>query len=125
MTWTFSQSTGKLAENGVYAGTGYSGNGAGFNNAAMQNVPDVGPLPQGTYTIGPFADDPVVGLFAAALTPAPENEMYGRAGFFIHGMDEEDAVDGTHTSSHGCIVLGRPIRQMVADSGDAELEVVP
>ncbi len=33
-------------------GAAYSGHGLGLNNPAMQNVPDVGPLPQGTYVIG-------------------------------------------------------------------------
>ncbi len=32
--------------------TGYSGNGQGLNNPAAQNQPNVGPLPQGSYTVG-------------------------------------------------------------------------
>lgn len=32
--------------------TGYAGNGPGLNNPAAQNQQNVGPIPQGTYTVG-------------------------------------------------------------------------
>jgi RHS repeat-associated protein len=57
--WQYSQSTGQLTyvddQTGAHTpiGSGYAGNGPGLNNPNMQNVPDIGPLPQGTYTIGP------------------------------------------------------------------------
>ena len=122
--WTFSSTTGDLTEpEGAVIGHGYAGNGAGVLNPSLEAIPDVGPLPRGSYTIGDFMDRPVVGQFAAPLTPDPENEMYGRSGFFIHGPDEEDALTGTHTSSHGCIVLARSIREQIAASGDTDLQV--
>lgn len=50
---TYRQSTGELLDaNGVVIGVGYSGSPAGKNNPAMQNVVDVGPIPQGTYHVG-------------------------------------------------------------------------
>ena len=32
--------------------TGYAGTGAGRNNPAMENVRNVGPIPQGNYSVG-------------------------------------------------------------------------
>jgi len=34
-------------------GTGYSGLAEGKNNPAMERIHDVGPIPRGSYTIGP------------------------------------------------------------------------
>ena len=42
----------------------------GKNNPAAQEVHDVGPLPQGQYTISPVHTIPHLGL-SMALTPAP------------------------------------------------------
>jgi hypothetical protein len=120
MTWTYDSGTGALARNGGLVGTGYSGNGPGLNNPRAQSVPDTGPIPQGYYTIGPFADRPVVGSFAAPLTPAPANEMFGRSDFYIHG--DNPALN--YTASEGCIILARPIREQIAASGDNDLQVV-
>ena len=51
--WQLSQSTGQLTDlNGNVVAIGYAGHGAGVNNPAMENVPDTGPINQGTYTIG-------------------------------------------------------------------------
>ena len=89
----------------------YAGRGEGLNNPAMQNVPKVGPLPQGRYLIAPPADDPVVGEFALRLSPYNSNEMFGRADFFIHG----DNPQMNHTASEGCIVTARADREYVAE----------
>ena len=73
--WRYSQSTGTLtAPDGSVAGHGYSGHGPGINNPAMQNVPDVGPIPVGMYTIGPFRSDPEKGPLVCDLIPDPANE---------------------------------------------------
>jgi hypothetical protein len=53
MPWSYSQSTAALFLDGALIGAGYSGNSAGLNNPDLQNDPDVGPIPQGSYTIGP------------------------------------------------------------------------
>lgn len=105
--------------NGVTAGHGYSGHGEGLNNPSMCNVHNVGPLPQGNYTIGQPRDDEEVGKFAMPLTPSPDNTMFGRSEFFIHG----DNPKLNHTASDGCIILIRPLREAIASSGDTELLV--
>jgi len=124
MTFTYNSSNGVLSRNGEQIGVGYAGHGAGLNNPAMESVHSVGPLPRGRYTIGEFVDRPHVGKFAAPLTPDPANVMYGRDGFFMHGMNEQDAMTGSHTSSDGCPIFIIPIRKQVAASGDTDLLVV-
>lgn len=119
--WQYTRSTGTLTDSdGASYSGGYSGNGQGLNNPAMSDVQDVGPLPAGLYTIGVFADRPVVGEFAAPLDPDADNQMFGRSGFFMHG--DNPAAD--HTASDGCIVLPRAVREAVAASGDIRLQVV-
>jgi hypothetical protein len=110
-----------LGANGFAVGTGYSGNHAGLNNPAMCNVPDVGPLPTGTYQIGQPRDDREVGVYAMPLTPDPSNEMFGRSDFFIHG--DLISAPGQHLASEGCIVLAREIRNIIGESGDTSLVV--
>jgi hypothetical protein len=46
--------------------------------------------------------------------------MFGRSGFLIHG----DSIIRPGTASRGCIILAREIREQIAASGDADLEVV-
>jgi hypothetical protein len=58
--WTYAQKSGELQQDGKPAATGYSGAGAGKNNPAMQNLHDVGPIPQGDWKIaGPPIDTPI------------------------------------------------------------------
>lgn len=105
------------------AGTGYSGFEAGKNNPALQNVANVGPIPQGRYTIGKpeCVDSPGPhGPFVMRLTPDAANQMFGRDGFLIHG----DSIVKPGTASHGCIIMGRLIRNAIAASGDHDLTVV-
>lgn len=119
MPWFYSQSTGNMSLDGNLVGTDYSGNGAGLNNPALQNDPDVGPIPQGSYTIGPAHQDPEKGPVVMALAFDPANQMFGRDGFLIHGDNE--AMN--HTASEGCIILGRNFREQVAASPDRVLIV--
>jgi hypothetical protein len=117
MTWTYRQSDGELAYDGELICHAYSGFGEGKNNSSLEWKPNVGPIPRGRYIIGPDMGDygnkkaPVM-----RLTPDGHSAC-GRSGFLIHG----DNLD--HTASHGCIIVGRVIRQMIADSPDKELEV--
>lgn len=101
-------------------GIGYSGHGDGLNNPAAQTEHDIGPIPQGEWTIGAFFDDPGgKGPIVCDLTPLPETLTFGRSGFMIHG----DNSQGNHSASHGCIILGRKYREMIAASGDNTLVV--
>jgi hypothetical protein len=120
MSWTYQISSGTLLDpTGATVGHGYAGHGEGLNNPALCNVRDVGPLPQGTYTIGQPINDNQVGVFAMPLTPDPSNEMFGRSAFFIHG----DNPELNHTASDGCIILIHPIRVQIAASTDNTLIV--
>lgn len=102
---------------GVLLGIGYSGrdferNGShilGRNQPACEGVSNIGPLPRGGYTIGLPESHPVLGPLAMPLQPDPDNKMYGRGDFWIHGDNAE------HNASHGCIVLaGHHIREEIA-----------
>jgi hypothetical protein len=121
--WTYKQSTGELSRDGVAAGACYSGYEAGKNNPAMQNAENVGPVPQGRYSIGApqCVESPGPhGPFVLPLTPDPANTMFGRSGFLIHG----DSVVNPGLASRGCIIAARLIREAIAGSGDTELTVI-
>jgi lipoprotein-anchoring transpeptidase ErfK/SrfK len=120
--WTYQQSTGDLTNpGGVVIGQGYSGNGSDLDNPAGQGDIGHGPIPQGEWIIGVFADRAVVGKFSVPLMPCQGNNMDGRdGGFYIHG----DNPQGDHTASDGCIVLPRPLREAIAMSHDVLLNVV-
>jgi hypothetical protein len=113
--WTFKTVNGELSRRGVVKGTGYSGHGEGKNNPFMQNVKGVGPLPTGVYWMGqePF-DHHIHGKYCLRLIPVTGTEMYGRAGFLIHG----DNVHHPGEASEGCIILDHDLRVQMATSGD-------
>jgi hypothetical protein len=121
MTWIWRQTQGDLLDgSGKIIATGYSG-ALGFeNNPVSQDIHDRGPIPQGSYAIGPPSDTTSHGPYVLPLEPAPENEMYGRSGFLIHG----DSKEHPGQSSEGCIILPRAIREIVWNSGDHELHVI-
>lgn len=119
--WTYSQSTGELQQNGKPIATGYSGAGPGKNNPAMENIHNVGPIPQGDWTIvGPPVNTVSHGPFVLHLEPAPETQTFGRDGFLMHG----DSVEHPGSASEGCIIVPRPVRKQVWNSGDKDLHVV-
>jgi len=119
--WTYRQIDGALLDqNEKILSFGYSGAGAGKNNPEMENVHDVGPIPRGRYRIGKPVDTVTHGPRVLPLTPFPENKMFGRSGFLMHG----DSVVNPGTASEGCIVQPRFARERVAESGDDVLVVV-
>lgn len=83
----------------------------------MQEKHNIGPLPRGLYSISDPYDTDTHGPFVLRLTPDLGNEMFGRAGFLMHGDNS------THTASEGCIIQARAVREQVAKSGDKKLEV--
>jgi hypothetical protein len=123
MTWTYQQSTGKLTDpGGAWVGTGYSGHGAGLNNPALEPDPGVGPIPAGKWRIGPALNPPDhLGPLAMPLTPNGF-DAHGRSAFFMHGDFAGDTAD---LASHGCIVIQRADRALVAASDDRDLTVIP
>ncbi|HTA42588.1 MAG TPA: tlde1 domain-containing protein [Bryobacteraceae bacterium] len=120
--YTYSQSTGVLSRDGTHVITGYAGHGEGVNDPDMQGLKDVGPIPQGRYTMTGFVDEvPGTGLGTIVLKPDPANEMFGRGEFRIHG----DNGKGDQSASDGCIIAGHAAdRQAIWDSNDRILEVV-
>lgn len=119
--WTYAQETGELLQDGQLVATGYSGFETGKNNPAMQAVHDVGPIPEGDWTIGgPPINTAEHGPFVLMLTPATSTNTFGRSGFLMHG----DAVNAPGTASKGCIIMPRTAREQVWNSGDTDLEVV-
>lgn len=109
--WTYRQSTGELLDpTGEMVEVGYSGCGVCCNRPVAQSVSDAGPIPRGSYSIGPPRDDEQMGPFALPLEPHPDNEMYGRFGFYCHGDNE------THDASTGCVILSRACREEIAAS---------
>lgn len=103
----------------IRIGMGYSGRGEGKNNPKMQAVPEVGPIPQGRYRIGPMFDSDTHGPHCMRLTPESGTETFGRCGFLIHG----DSIIHPGFASGGCIILPRAVRDEIAASRDYELMV--
>jgi len=135
LCWIYSQSTGELdhfddVKNDIdYVAYGYAGNGIAANNSNLQNIPYIGPLPQGDYNIGPEQDNIVYShgkqvtlSNSMRLTPFPSNEMFGRFGFLIHGSETND--DNRHSST-GCPVFDKKTRDKIGNSGDHCFIVVP
>lgn len=125
--WTYKQSTGELLNpDSSRVATGYAGgncgkNPEGVNNCSMETVHNIGPLPCGKYTFGTPVAHSQLGVFAIPLIPDPMNVMYGRGGFFCHG----DTESMTQSASEGCIIMPRNIRNMMAESDDHQLQVIP
>ncbi len=120
--FTYVQRTGDLYDpDGTFMARGYSGDAANFNNPAAQALRAEGPIPVGAYTIGDPIDPPDhLGPLAMPLTPNAGTNTLGRSSFFMHG----DNRAANHTASHGCIIMGRAVRQAVLDSPEDQLLVV-
>jgi Protein of unknown function (DUF2778) len=118
--WIYDQRTGTLSRNDEVLGQGYSGFGDGKNNPVMQDEANLGPIPKGSYEIGPPRDTPTHGPHVMELSPSAETHTFGRSGFLIHG----DSVVNPGTASHGCIILARDLRDKISSSNDSQLRVV-
>jgi Protein of unknown function (DUF2778) len=119
--WTYAQKTGELQQDGKHVATGYSGAGEGKNNPDLQSARNVGPIPQGGWTIaGPPVNTPEHGPYVLRLTPQEKTETFGRDGFLMHG----DSKNAPGTASHGCVIMPRTVREQVWNSGDRDLQVV-
>lgn len=120
--YVYEQTTGNLylvaVGDRTLLGTGYSGTGDGRNNPDQQGTRNVGPIPQGLWRIGEAHDSHKTGKLVMDLTPVGHDAL-GRSDFQIHGDNAR-----THDASHGCIVMGRDVREKIASGEVRELEVV-
>ncbi len=121
ITLIYEQSTGYIKDiNGKTIAEGWSGNHKGKNNPDMQNVPCVGPLPQGLYKVGLWElVHGKLGPIVASLTQI-EGETFGRDDFFIHGPSDKNYGE----ESEGCIVIPRPDRIKVKLYNPTYIKVV-
>ena len=118
--WSYSQKSGEMTDpRGVVVEVGYSGAPGFVNRPIAERREDEGPLPTGSYTILPAIDHENLGPVAMPLEPAPENEMHGRSGFYIHG----DNAAADESASMGCIILSRDTRDMIDASDIRDLVV--
>ena len=119
--WIYILKSGELlSSTGKLIATGYSGLGIAKNDPEAQHVPNMGPIPVGRYAIEAPKDTQRHGPYALPLTPYPDNEMFGRSLFLIHG----DNVHTPGTASEGCIILPRAAREAIWQSGDHGIEVL-
>jgi hypothetical protein len=118
--WTYDQSSGALTSpQGKRVAFGYSGKGASRNIPGREHVRAQGPIPRGEWRIGAPRRSRATGPHIMDLTPVGHN-AHGRSAFQIHG----DNRLGNFTASSGCIILPRPIREMISASGVNRLVVV-
>lgn len=106
---TYSQSTGQMTcvndQTGqeYYNEHGYSGTGQGRNNPDMQDVPNTGPIPRGSWEAGSPYNSPNTGPNTIPLTPLQDNECHDTErycnSFRAHGNNARN------DASHGCIIL--------------------
>lgn len=90
---------------------GYSGKDKGKNNPSMQDVKNTGPIPQGSYVVGPNVPKTPKGLKnARPLTPMTRTNTFGRSEFFIHG---ENPNRNPGTSSEGCPIIRKENRSLI------------
>ena len=109
MNLNYQQSTGLLTDDdGKVVAHGWAGRQEGKNNPDMEDVHCTGPLPCGTYSVGPWGGHPPLGPDSTHLTQT-SGESYGRDGFYIHGPGTVNYGQ----ESKGCIVIPRAERLVV------------
>ena len=121
--WIWKSTAGELWHDDTFIARGYSGFGMGQNDPALENVPNIGPIPRGSWAIGAAEYVDTVGPhgpFVLPLTAKEGTETFGREGFLIHG----DSISHAGSASHGCIILPRQIREDIVATHDIDLEVV-
>jgi len=108
---------------------GYYG-GDGKNNPTLQNVPGVGPIPKGFYTIDSLTiPKGTHGPNYLTLTPIQgtaafydrNGKLYSRSGFLCHG----DNVENPGAASTGCIIMQVMVRLLMWYSTVRKLHVIP
>jgi hypothetical protein len=120
MAWTWLSRFGILCgPSGLVIAVGYSGHAAGLNNPALQNVVDVGPLPEGDFAIGDPVDGTHLGDGAMPLAALPGTDTHGRSELWLH----QDNVQHNESASEGCGILPLSALKAIAASPDRTLHV--
>ncbi|MGH9418143.1 MAG: tlde1 domain-containing protein [Terriglobales bacterium] len=117
MTHVAADGTRKLA------GIGYSGVDSALDDPVAQDESSAGPIPRGHWIIGRQQSHQLANgkHLIAAMRPSPAaGNATKRTNFWIHG----DTAAHNHTASEGCIILPRDVRDVIAASGDTQLQVV-
>ena len=99
----------------------WAGNGHGKNNPEACSIKCVGPLPKGVYTLKAPVKHPRLGPYAIELIPHPDNKMYGRSDFWIHGASNDPKNRGQE--SMGCIIAPYDVRKAMWETGALQLWV--
>jgi hypothetical protein len=86
----------------------YAGNGQWKNDPGSQSVSMHGPLPQNVYGMTQEITRAHLGP-SIELTPTLQSTMFGRDGFYIHGIDPAFPED----SSDGCICTAPGVRALI------------
>lgn len=119
--WLYEITTGRMySDNGNLTGVGYSGAPQYKNDPGATHLKDKGPLPVGLYRMREPVDTHTHGPYVIWLDPDPDNAMFDRSAFGIHG----DSVVSPGTASEGCIIQSRGVRETMWESGDHDLKVV-
>ncbi len=121
--WIYAQRPGEMFHDGAFWCKCYAGKYTGKNNPDMQDVHDIGPLPQGEYVMQDARTSTRLGPVTIDLEPDPHNQMCGRFAFRWHG----DSLKEHGMASDGCIVSDHDPRVRAAAliaAGDRSLKVV-
>lgn len=118
--WTWYQSPGVMVGADGLRMPGYSGKDPHKNDPDSEHIPDQGPLPCGFYDMEAPVDTDKHGPYVLWLTPHPENQMFGRSAFGIHG----DSIAHPGQASEGCICVPHGARVRMWESGDHLLRVL-
>jgi len=117
--WVYEQDTGWLCYGGARIAKGYAGAPGVINDHPAQEMHNKGPLPCGLYLMQAAIWHLHLGPDAIPLTPHPENRMFGRSEFYIHGDNHASPGNG----STGCVCLPGATRQLLITSTDKDLSV--
>lgn len=112
--------TGELHGDFTWVARGYSGRDRWTNDPRSDGLAGSGPLPRGEWTTGEAFLHARLGPVCIPLQPSPLTDAKGRSGFFIHG----DNSRGDRSASSGCIIVGRSVREMIAQYKGATLAVI-
>ena len=98
---------------------GYSGHGTSINDPDHESYPGRGPIPRGLWKVGSPIHHERLGVLSFPLQPVG-HDAHHRSEFFIHG----DNSHGDRSASTGCIILGRPYREVIKSLRITTLEVI-